>query len=1199
MLLNFKTRGQDVSPQGKPRVYFCCHPDDFATYFESVSKEILNLVNCTVFYDEQPDGSGDTAEWESRLSDMQLFVMPVTSKLLFGHNKGIADYHIAIKRHIPVLPLMQEQGLDQLFNSVCGNSQYLEKHQKDETAISYQEKLQSFLGSVLVGDEKANVIRAAFRSYIFLSYRKKDRAHAQRLMRLIHKSEACRDVAIWYDEYLVPGEDFNNAIGDALNKSQLFLLAVTPNLVCEDNYVQAVEYPMAVKSGKLVLPVEMALTDYSLLASQYENLPQIIKEADEQMLMQLLSCFFPRNNKLKDDLPRYHLLALAYLDGIDVEVDHARALDMLTYCAEKSHVDSYKTIVHMYKQGKGVERDVNKAIEWQQRLVDTLTVDIDNADYDTKCDYVTELISLADLYNALLRYEKSIEIYQQLKAFCNDWSKAEPERYLPASMLCNAYNFIGEMYRKTFAYADALENYRWGLHYAEQLAEKSQNVETYNDLVTCYCNLGRCHEDLRNFEEAMKYYEARLTILNLIKDISKDDEYLFSFMQCYTDMFDVCKSTCDIPKAQQVATQALAIAEKLNQEQNDAESQDWLLVAYSRMADLCHMQEDFVGERDWHLKSLDISIQLTDQNDSLDARQTLAWTLQSLSDNARILDNYQDAEDYILKAVYLRETIVEDVPIGETKYQLSSCYISAGIMYDEIGNTERAIEMLLKAEKLLLSLVESNTAPKFRVLLADCYYRLGNVYADERPECKQSYEKGLQVLLGVYDELKDEHTQMQMSPFYYVLAGLCDGKADDKALEYYLKAFEIDLDYAQKHDSVDSWRQCVVDLKQLGVHYHTYQQDDDRALQCFTNGLDIAQGLLDRADSVKVRNSYTGLLTAIAEFYYDLDELDKAVDYYQQELTIYKSMAQNAQMSDLLGLYTVNYMLGGLYTDLQQYNKAKQCQIEAADTLVAHMDELCAIGYADVEFIPEIYCNIAKSCLALGEKDQAKLYFDKALQFANNFVESGQCDQSVVADVCRKMAEMHQDEQDYETQLEQALQVVSNSLAIAQQDGTACNLIACACDCENLARCYMHLDDSKNFIEYINIAKQLYEQGRSMIAPKDDGFGSVDKSYIKATRFHAEACCQLGLFYYFRGQLDEAIENFAPAIEMALQLVDITNDTLDWKSLANYCYYLGEFAGIEPLQKAEQVLQMLLDKDPNDNESSNLLQRVYEAMRKY
>ena len=38
----YKTRGNS-SPQGKPRVYFCCHPKDFSLYFDSLKEEIFEL----------------------------------------------------------------------------------------------------------------------------------------------------------------------------------------------------------------------------------------------------------------------------------------------------------------------------------------------------------------------------------------------------------------------------------------------------------------------------------------------------------------------------------------------------------------------------------------------------------------------------------------------------------------------------------------------------------------------------------------------------------------------------------------------------------------------------------------------------------------------------------------------------------------------------------------------------------------------------------------------------------------------------------------------------------------------------------------------------------------------------------------------------------------------------------------------------
>lgn len=45
----YKTSGQQ-KPQGKQRVYFTCHPDDFEIYFEDIQKEILDQQDCAVFF---------------------------------------------------------------------------------------------------------------------------------------------------------------------------------------------------------------------------------------------------------------------------------------------------------------------------------------------------------------------------------------------------------------------------------------------------------------------------------------------------------------------------------------------------------------------------------------------------------------------------------------------------------------------------------------------------------------------------------------------------------------------------------------------------------------------------------------------------------------------------------------------------------------------------------------------------------------------------------------------------------------------------------------------------------------------------------------------------------------------------------------------------------------------------------------------
>lgn len=76
-VLKYKTIGNS-NPQGKPRVYFCCHPDDFVDFFEPVSTDILQKQNCAIWY---IDGTTERdEEFYEDLKQMQLFVMPVTSK---------------------------------------------------------------------------------------------------------------------------------------------------------------------------------------------------------------------------------------------------------------------------------------------------------------------------------------------------------------------------------------------------------------------------------------------------------------------------------------------------------------------------------------------------------------------------------------------------------------------------------------------------------------------------------------------------------------------------------------------------------------------------------------------------------------------------------------------------------------------------------------------------------------------------------------------------------------------------------------------------------------------------------------------------------------------------------------------------------------------------------------------------------------
>ena len=220
----YRTRG-NANPKGKPKVYFTCHPVDFERYFNKICEDIFKTHDCTIYYKENMNEIVEDADKDTDLGSMNLFVVPVTFKLLTQSNVAMDDDLLyANKEHIPVLPFMMESGIDELYSkpNKFGEIQYLNPFSHDITEILYEDKLKKYLESVLISDEMAKRVRAAFDAYIFLSYRKKDRRYANELMKLIHKNPECRDIAIWYDEFLTPGESFKENIDKMLNDSKLF-----------------------------------------------------------------------------------------------------------------------------------------------------------------------------------------------------------------------------------------------------------------------------------------------------------------------------------------------------------------------------------------------------------------------------------------------------------------------------------------------------------------------------------------------------------------------------------------------------------------------------------------------------------------------------------------------------------------------------------------------------------------------------------------------------------------------------------------------------------------------------------------------------------------------------------------------------------------------------------------------------------------
>ena len=441
-----RTKG-NADPKGKPRVYFTCHPEDFDKYFDKICEDIFKTHDCAIFYTEDMSAVIEEQDKATDLESNNLFTIPVTFRLLSQPNRAMdADIPYAIGKHIPVLPFMMEPGIDSFYSGKFGELQYLNPHSTDLTEISYEEKLKKYLESVLISDEIAKRIRDAFDAYIFLSYRKKDRRYANELMRLIHSYPECRDIAIWFDEFLTPGESFKTNIKKALQNSKLFTLLVTPSLLEESdgtpNFVMGEEYPAARDLGINILPAEMEKTDTATLVKKYPGIPNCVDPHEEAFKAHLLESVFRVATAANDDDPMHNfLIGLAYLEGIDVEIDRQRGLELITSAAEHNLPEAMEKLFTMYHDGTDVALSYSQAIKWAERLVEYYKKQQGEEHPNT----LTWMNNLALLLGKLGKYKNALQLKEQCYSLlCKVSGETHPDTLTALSNLAVGYAYLAD-----------------------------------------------------------------------------------------------------------------------------------------------------------------------------------------------------------------------------------------------------------------------------------------------------------------------------------------------------------------------------------------------------------------------------------------------------------------------------------------------------------------------------------------------------------------------------------------------------------------------------------------------------------------------------------------------------------------------------------------------------------------------------------
>lgn len=444
--LEFQSKiGKNVRIQKTNRltIYLSYYKKDYLKASKLIER-ILKDNDVIIYYrdyDKYPNV--DPKEANRLIGQIQTSIILVTNNYLYKEDNDAYEneFDYIFDNNIPFLPIIDDESIDlDAYSDKFGIIQYFDANQSDKTQISFDKKLKDFLVKHSLDEKDYQIASRAFDTFAFLSYRKKDRLLALDLIDDIHAHPECQDVAIWYDEFLAGGEEFEKNLIEKIGKSDAFILLVTPNLINEENYVKNKEYPLAKKElNKDIIPVEAIATDKKELKEKYEGIPSILaKDKAHREVAKL--------HKGKEvSTKKLYALGLAYLKGIGVEINRHLGIELLEKAANKNYAPALNKLANIYTNGEGVVKDLQKANGYLDKLIDHYKNLIDIATFnETASQYYKCLISKSNNDNYLeYRNERTITNFTEglkfLKSFKNVDKKYEND-YLSA--IIGAYSSV-------------------------------------------------------------------------------------------------------------------------------------------------------------------------------------------------------------------------------------------------------------------------------------------------------------------------------------------------------------------------------------------------------------------------------------------------------------------------------------------------------------------------------------------------------------------------------------------------------------------------------------------------------------------------------------------------------------------------------------------------------------------------------------
>ena len=630
------TRGNSTT-KNKPQIFLLTAAPDSAQRTE-LTQLLLDPetgVNACVWTSDRSPSEQELTD----LSDMSLFVLALTEAAADQERTAsVSAVHFCYDKKIPLLPVYyispdaKTEPAGSFFRAV---SEALGKPrgqlEMDGAVYGQQDFKEQFtrkLRRMVISDETAREASDLFHKQIFLSYRKKDREQAITVMKAIHALPICEAIAIWFDDFLTAGRDFNDEIRKELSGSDVFALALTDHISEEGNYVLREEWPRAaqLKKKEDLILVEAGAVDRDALKIVDPPMTDTVPVGDPEVLREAieLSCLHDADRQIFTARQKY-LLGIAYLSGIRVEKDPEHALRLLTDAADEGCAEAALQLGFMYLARVGVERDNNAALLWKEKAFD-LAEKEGNPEVAYRVAFGDDGLALME--GAMDRQEQAREICRRMRVMLENCADSPEIQKRIANTLTDEadphFDPPGSLSREILV--KRLEQAGKSMHILEKLPKNEENEHA---LAGALAVMGELNGRLGDLDGAEADYKKSIDIMKKLADRTGSIRHRSSLASVWTALGMLYSRRFWQQPAQEAFSRAIPLYEELYAETNLPADREGLCYAYANYGSV---ETNYEHGRDFMEKAITLMEEIIKENpQDMHLRQTLEELRKGLS----------------------------------------------------------------------------------------------------------------------------------------------------------------------------------------------------------------------------------------------------------------------------------------------------------------------------------------------------------------------------------------------------------------------------------------------------------------------------------------------------------------------------------------------------------------------------------------